>query len=493
MIKTSRKQSTDPIQEKLRQEKDSWNKDVSAFIDDVKHFKKLMNGYASKFHTDKSKISDPMPADPVTIISALVGDFNELSQRSSKIISYQLEYSKNRKKKQSVDPGTANKSADISLANANLASYGSNVVSRFFTRLLNPSFGDSEKSRIKRYRMTMLTSCVNISNNLEKLSRVVAQSSPESIFVSSQIITKIVDEFNFMNKGLETFMHNVKNNTDNPKGTDNAEPKGSINHGSLNEPNLTDKAVDILLENKDDERAKVKTKGKAKTEVTSNIVLAAEKAISDYRHNIGNFLDLDFDFKKLNSLVMSFVNSDMDIKNKIAKELLIAYNQLLLDINSRYKISGSSLKELFEIINKTNKSDIEIVAQSLISKYFGKLRHQMSLFDKTSAIRLDIYKAAGDAKKIINKIMDILEKDMNINELALLFSKVSELLYTITQYQLALNSTVKGKSFNKPFMNLLDNKTIFDHDLDLSEKQKINIRKNIEQKDVRELSKLYKF
>lgn len=469
MIKTSRKQSTDPIQEKLRQEKDSWNKDVSAFIDDVKHFKKLMNGYASKFHTDKSKISDPMPADPLTIINTLVGDFNDLSQRSSKIVSYQLEYSKNRKKKQS-NSGLTNKSANIAFTNIDLTSYGSNTISRFFSRLLNPSFGDSEKSRIKRYRMTMLTSCVNISNNLEKLLRVITQSSPESIFISSQIITKIIDEFNFMNKGLETFMHN-----DNQK-------KSKDNNDI---PKKIDKSEDVLIENKNNE--------KTKKETVSNIILDAEKAISDYRHNIGNFLDLDFNFKKLNSLVMSFVNSDMDVKNKIAKELLIAYNQLLLDINSRYKISGNSLKELFEIINKTNKNDIEIVAQSFISKYLGKLRHQMSLFDKTSAIRLDIYKAAEDAKKNINKIMDILEKDMNVNELALLFSKVSELLYIIMQYQLALNSTVKGKNFNRSFMNLLDNKTIFDHDLDLSEKQKINIRKNIEQKDIRELSKLYKY
>ena len=402
----------------------------------------------------------------------------QLSQRCSKIISYQLEYSKNRKKKQlkATEPGYVK----AEMQHVNLTSYASNTVSRFFARILNPSFGNSEKHRIKRYRMTMLTSCVNISDNLEKLSRTIAQSSPESIFVSSQILNKIIDEFNFINKGFETFINSKDNkvkpnaNSDKPK-SDSDEPK------VVNDPEFDETEV------KNNKR-KVKKENVSKDkEVANKDIIAADQAVIDYRNNVANFLD--FDLKKLNSLVISFVNSDMSIKNKISKELLIAYNQLLLDINSRNKTSGNSLKEIFEIINK---SDLQVVAQSLMSKYFGKLQHQMSVFDKTSAIRLDIYNSAEDAKKIINKIMDLLEKDMNVNELALQFSNISELLYNIMQYQSALNSTVKGKNFNKPFMNLLDNRSIFDHDLDLSEKQKINIRKNIEQKDVRELAKLYK-
>lgn len=486
MIKTSRKQSTDPVQEQLRQEKDSWNKDVSAFIDDVKHFKKLINGYASKFHSDKSKINDPIPSDPATIIGSLANDFNELSQRCSKIISYQLEYSKNRKKKQLkiTEPGYVK----AEMQHVNLTSYASNTISRFFARILNPSFGNSEKHRIKRYRMTMLTSCVHISDNLEKLSRTIAQSSPESIFVSSQILNKIIDEFNFINKGFETFINSKDNKV--KLNTDSDKPKSESDKSVINLDNtevVNEREIDET-EVKNNKKEIKKEKISKDKEVVNKDIIAADQAVIDYRNNIANFLD--FDLKKLNSLVISFVNSDMNIKNKIAKELLIAYNQLLLDINSRNKTSGNSLKEIFEIINK---SDLQVVAQSLMSKYFGKLQHQMSFFDKTSAIRLDIYNSAEEAKKIVNKIMDLLEKDMNVNELALHFANISELLYNIMQYQSALNSTVKGKNFNKPFMNLLDNRSIFDHDLDLSEKQKINIRKNIEQKDVRELAKLYKF
>ena len=53
----------DPAQEKLRQSKAAWNKSVSAFINDVIHFKKLMNGWPSKYFKERSKITLPIPAD----------------------------------------------------------------------------------------------------------------------------------------------------------------------------------------------------------------------------------------------------------------------------------------------------------------------------------------------------------------------------------------------------------------------------------------------
>jgi hypothetical protein len=64
MIKSARKPSSDPVQEKLRQSKAVWNKEVSIFVNDLIHCKKLMNGWPSKFHMEKSFIKEPIPADP---------------------------------------------------------------------------------------------------------------------------------------------------------------------------------------------------------------------------------------------------------------------------------------------------------------------------------------------------------------------------------------------------------------------------------------------
>ena len=100
MIKSARKSSLDPIQEKLRQSKADVNKDISAFVNDLIHFKKLMNGWPNKFHMEKSFIKDPIPADPNTIMGSLAGDFNNIAQECNNVVKQQLEYAKIRRKKQ---------------------------------------------------------------------------------------------------------------------------------------------------------------------------------------------------------------------------------------------------------------------------------------------------------------------------------------------------------------------------------------------------------
>lgn len=98
MIKSARKTSTDPIQEKLRQNKDSWNKEVSGLINDLIHFKRLVNGWPNKFFDERSKIIEPIPANPSKILSDLMNTYNKINQIGKNIIEEQVQYSKNRKK-----------------------------------------------------------------------------------------------------------------------------------------------------------------------------------------------------------------------------------------------------------------------------------------------------------------------------------------------------------------------------------------------------------
>src|SRR5512135_1467273 len=99
MEKIARKPSADPVQEKLRSDKASWNKDVSAFINDLIHIKKTMNGWPSKFFKERSRITQPIPADPGTVIGALAGDFQDIVNRGNAIIQEQIEYAKNRRQR----------------------------------------------------------------------------------------------------------------------------------------------------------------------------------------------------------------------------------------------------------------------------------------------------------------------------------------------------------------------------------------------------------
>jgi hypothetical protein len=98
MIKEARKPSQDPAQEKLRQSKAAWNKDVSAFLNDVIHLKKMMNGWPSKYYKERSKITMPIPADPANILNSLANKFQELAQQGDAIAQQQAQYSQGRRK-----------------------------------------------------------------------------------------------------------------------------------------------------------------------------------------------------------------------------------------------------------------------------------------------------------------------------------------------------------------------------------------------------------
>ena len=104
LAKTARKPSSDPVQEKLRQDKANWNKETSLFINKVLHFKKLMNGAPNLFFKQKSKITQPIPSNPTSILSSLTTEFQELAQNASGIVEEQLNYAKNHRSKQPKAP-----------------------------------------------------------------------------------------------------------------------------------------------------------------------------------------------------------------------------------------------------------------------------------------------------------------------------------------------------------------------------------------------------
>src|SRR5271156_2900040 len=169
--KTARKPSADPVQEKLRQDKALWNKGVSVFITNLINLKKTMNGSPSKYFKERSKIVQPIPANPVAIIDSLAGAFQELAQQGSSIVQEQLAYSKNRRPKQPKAPETPKAQTTTPTPTASspaapapdlskqLAAWeqkyemvveGSNPLSRFLTRRLTRTKGTGEKHRINR-------------------------------------------------------------------------------------------------------------------------------------------------------------------------------------------------------------------------------------------------------------------------------------------------------------------------------------------------------
>lgn len=505
MIKTARKPSTDPAQEKLRNDKATWNKDVSAFVNDIIHLKKLMNGWPSKFYMERSFIKEPMPADPATIIGSLLGDYQSIAERGNKIVQEQLDYSRTRKKRQPKQmnlpfpaatpaPAAPSESAApapdltqqlaLPLAAAQqyeLIAEGSNPVTRFFTRLLTPTIGWSDAARIRRYRMSLLGQCVKVFKDLEQLQLEVVKSSDESLTSANKILHKTWNDWMIINKGFVIYKSNMPaivldtgGEIAPPKGAppkDRASKDQDQETSELNtDPNAPIRG-DYEHEPKDqDVIAPPSTK--EQTNANEALILASA-AIKDYKA----FLEKDRSnlrikdeaiYGPFHELASKFIMPPARNRIHIALPLVKMYREIIAQLNAKLGTSGNSLTEILALVNSAaaktkiqpaipippKGAQMEVMAQKFLRKWLGKTRH--SIFtNKSSAYRLDVYKMAGETRRIINRIMDQLEKGMDVESIDVLIGEVNGQMTKLRGIMRALHlsnppKTPKGKEVHTP-------------------------------------------
>jgi hypothetical protein len=459
-VKEARKPSSDPVQEKLRQTKASFNKRCSVFINDLIHFKKLMNGAPNEFFKEKSKITEPIPADPVTIIGVLASDFQTLATEANSIIREQIEYSKNRKKsqpKQNNQPVNLGQQLAANDHSYYLISEASNPLSRFFARLLSPSTGD--KGRIKKYRMSLLTAAVDLNKDLKRLQAVITGSGPESIFAASKIIDKIENNWSFILAGLNAYQSTL-GNTVNQEG------------GNINAPVTTTTAPSDSTKIID-------------PQIIDNI-------LKDFQKNADNFIDLDT--SELWALNVKYNDEANKNKAELIPQINRAYQDLLTKAKAQYQVQGNTLAEILNNKNnpaKKSADSLETVAQNVVDKWFGKMKHQLSPFDKTSAFRLDIYHIADNCMKVMDKVMDSLEKELNPQFLSTELGAMNKEIFKIKELMKALNATVHGRDFTSSFTNMLGDGTLGDSSVRLDKMQQEKLKKLLQHKQLQDLSKMY--
>jgi len=129
-------------------------------------------------------------------------------------------------------------------------------------------------------------------------------------------------------------------------------------------------------------------------------------------------------------------------KPQWAEALNQEYKQVLIQLNSEYGTTGNTFTEVIrqrDAKNPNKTAQLEVVAQAFLKKWIGKKWHQMSVFDKTSAFRLDIFKMAGEIRKTLNKMMDSLEKEMNVEALGVLINDVNRQIMSMRSLMRALH------------------------------------------------------
>lgn len=510
MIKAGRKPSSDPVQEKLRQRKALWNKDVSTFINDLINFKKTMNGAPSKFFPEKSTIKEPIPADPATIIGVLAGDFQEIAQKGNAIISEQVNYAKSRRKskpKAPVAPGTPTPAApapeaapapaapDLSKQLAaweqkyELVAQGSNPISRFFTRLLTPTIGVSEAARIRKYRMSLLDACVKSYKAMGKLQVEIVKSSKGSVNQSNKLLHDAWNDWMLVYRGFSTYKSNMPSQVPDsggiiPESKEFAKEKEkehkeieAIEKGMKESPSPNAPAqgdYDYVPP----EGEPLPSGGKP-----IDPVPIALQAFKDYKSILGQKALLSDDpsvFQAIDAAAETLIMNKGNVK--ASENFIEAWQALIAVVSAKLGGARGSLKDLVELarFKKQNlpkapknapvpvpppppakTAQLEVLAQAFLKKWLGKTWHQMSLFDKTSSYRLDIFKMAGEVRKDINLIMDSLEKEMNVDELTSLVNEVNKKMTSLRGLMRALHMSIppepkaKGKGM-KERMSVLE-------------------------------------
>lgn len=469
MEKTARKPSADPVQERLRQNKAAWNKEVSAFINDLIHLKKTMNGWPSKFFKERSRITQPVPADAATIIGSLAGDFQEIANKGNGLVQEQLDYAKNRRQKQPQAPAGAPQPGgapaapaapeapkpdlgqqmgkqlaaslddsqlvklafDMEMKYEQLESLASNPFSRFVTRLFNPKFGFGEGARIRRLRMAMLDNCVKSLKELKKLHKEIVKSSKGSIVVSHKMMTQIWNYWNAVNRLMSTYKA--------------IRPDELVKEqGGLIE-------TDPDLKRERDAEEGREPDGDQPPQDTPPPALPADSAttkIGDYQAN-SNYLGALTNsptFRELHSVIESILVSPKGRRVSVLRKSNVEaiYDKAVQEVNAELGTNGTSFAQIAAQV-KTKPVAKEAQRQ------LGKVRHQI-LPGATSGQRLEIYRFVTQIRRDLNDVMNLLEKGFDEKALSTAINQVNREMAALRTMMRSLYYSEKPEEASSPFM-----------------------------------------
>jgi hypothetical protein len=465
MEKTARKPSADPTQERLRQNKANWNKEVSSFVNDLIHLKKMMNGWPSKWYKERSRITQPIPADPATIIGSMAGDFQEIVNKGNAIVQEQVNYAKTRRQRQpkqmnlplgepqqqpAAPPEPAAPKPDLSkqlslgLASDQtrlsemikvaaafeekyfLESEASNPITRFVTRLFTPRFGFGEAARIRRLRMAMLDNCVKSYKELKKLHKEVVRSSKSSIVTSHKMMTQIWNYWNAVNRLFSTYKA-IR------PGAIVTDPGGEIE----TDPDL--KREKALEEGRDPDEPAPDT---SVQDATKLLFLMKDFVAARF-----SIVTKSSAFRDLNMIFESISAAPKNKKTEVLLQSNVAdvYKRALQETNAELGTNGTSFQEIALLAKQ--KGPVSKEAQ----RQLGKFRHQI-LPGATSGQRLEIYRFIDQIKIDLDNVMNLLEKGFDQEQLTTALAQVNREMSGLRTMMRSLYYSEKPGEASSPFM-----------------------------------------
>jgi len=455
--------SMDPVQQKLREKKSKWNKKVSELIDDLIQFKKLMNGWNNKFHTEKSFIKNPIPADPSTIIGVLAADFKDLTNEANNIIKDQLLYSKTRKQKGYRNTGNDNAyhppSNDNALASLkyDLYSEASNPFSRFKTYLnsiINPS------DRSLKFKSNFLKLCKELDLKLQELDDFILKMNPESAYSAGLLCKNLLKKIDNLQNSLKIYDPYLANE-ELTSGINEFPEVNKITNKS-NKFNKSNKSNNEIEQDK---------------EISPELEDAKQDAMI-----YGTICDVPKDLIK--NLKVNFINPL--INGSIDNALLKKYKESLKYFNEFFKINESDFKSIF-LKSKDFKDKEKKVKANVLDRFLNKAKNKY-FGDKLSFFRLESSEIISECRKLIDKVMNQVQSDAkdytnSYIDLEMIKSKLAGILEIVSNVRLITNKT----DFKDSFKTMLDDQLLYNDSI--SKDQIDKVQKTIDNYRVRNLAR----
>lgn len=399
--KISASKSTDPIQQKLREQKAAWNREVSALISNLISLKKGINGRGDlEKNIPPSNIKDQLPPAVEGYLSEITSNLADISQECQSIIQNQKNYSLNRRKSklaEFVDNGLK----------VEATWWGSRAWARI--RLLFSKFSKEQR----RLRIKMI---YNGSESIKDLTAFYIILNDKDISFalnkSVQITEKVIDILNNLKDfvDIEDLKNKINNQVSETTETTENKPKQSESEPPKTDGNekITTEKITNYLNELDVQTgiiinsiaSKISEEQKSSLEKTQSQALALFKII----------------FDKFKTDPKSISSSEIDQLDK-------NYNNLIDLIKSLTNINEETIAKIVEKLPKTTTSafspqELQKIASNMFSRWMKK--QWMSLFGNFEDRKiLDVMNFAERSQDALKKLVDALE-DPNAENLNLI-------------------------------------------------------------------------
>jgi ribosome-associated translation inhibitor RaiA len=397
-MKLSQAKSSDPVQQKLRDDKSALNKETSGFINELIHLKKTLNGTPSKNHPQRIPIGQSFPPDVASELEKLTQEFMNLSHGWKDIIEEQDHYSKNRKHKVA------------------FVSEGSNRLTRFISKWRGPMLFDSKEQMENKYRISML-------NQVEGIYALAKELQMEAVGDDNfQAIQKIYERIEMELQKVFVTGGNWGSGSPRDKSVSEPPPGDTDSHPTPGAGSGEPPAP---------EKAKSPPKDKLSIEDVMSLSKQQKQALAKGWYN--DLISYDAgekfkeDFTGFFNLCKGIMGDDENPKHFTAAYR--KYNSVLNAAKAHHNMpDAKSLKEI-----KDSLPSLEKNASNIVSRWINKMKHKLNQNDPTSAARLALFNYCDEMKVGLDKIMDGLESPgisgQDVQDLMLKLKDVSNSLY----------------------------------------------------------------